>query len=597
MIKRVAWLPLVSVSLLACPADPKLDHYWKHDRCEASFQSGIDWSGMGVAQTTTPKASAYLRRVNGASSLMVQVAGYEIGLADPYPSGPLVRFAISPKTSAPAELRLVPDASDVRGPLVVEPGTAWLIETSRTDKEKPQDDWHFGSGTMKVTALTLDERETSEREFVTLDATFDLSEVRVSPFDPSQGEPKPIGGLLRVRCVDDALLGDSGLPEGGGSGGEGGTDGDGGNGGTGGDPGPVACGEEGSCANPACGDCDGVASNFCETDLRAKDSCGSCTRSCGPSGSCDPLGACEGEAVSQDPATSVTIGGAGVGWIARSAGAVRFLPSGGSVRDVATGATFSQQDRILLNGTELFWASYAGAWHATMPAGAAAQITGVIQPDSVRLIGATASHVYTLTLNEGNAYDVVRRFDRANNYAPEVVACLSMGTYEASVQAGTGVVFVSNGANIARYASVVGGNSCVTTTAGQTIFTAPSGEFVYRVLAGGTRVVFTVQSSAGTTIQFIDANGAGTASTLGTAARVGASVDLDLPLAVDGDTAFWVDAAPLGGTTPARYRIVAATDASTLVPIGIAQEGVTSLAASASGVVFADPSGVFRVAR
>lgn len=587
---------LVSVAVLgaaACQPGQPYDHYWSSEHCTVAFDAAVDWSGMNVPHPA--QASAYLRRANGASSLVVQVDGYGFGIADPYPSGPTLRFAVPPGAGAPSDLGVAVDASDVRGPTVVTPGTAWLIQTDRSDPAEPEDGWRFGSGTLRLQALALSENDTSDRDFVSLDAAFDLSGVTVAPLaaDPANGgSPKTVGGALRLRCSDQALSDfDGGLDaEPGDDASDGGAGAGGGapDAGDDGEAGTPACGTSGSCANPACGDCDGDPATFCETELRTTDHCGSCARSCGPSGTCDPLGACAGEPVASDAATAVAIGAAGVGYLGPSFG-VRFAPTGGAPSTLASGGSYSAQDALAIDASDLYFASYAGLSRVSLPSGAPVGVAGTIQPDSVRLVGVTATHVYALTLNEQNTHDVVRRYDRTS-YTPEIVACLAIGTYDATVSP-SGAVFASTGTAVYRFDVPVGGSSCASTSAGALVVSAAPQQAIVRVVAGTSRLFYALSGAGGATVLSIDPSGSGTSTTLGAAAPppgVGPQ-----PLAADGDTPFWIAATP----TPSNGSFVVSGSGGPTVPFAVTSQAVTSLAASPAGIAWADASGVRRAAR
>jgi len=565
---------------LGCQPSHPYDHYWSAEHCAVSFDSTTDWSGMNVARPV--QASAYLRRANGASSLLVQLDGYGHGIAEPYPSAPTLRFAIPPGSN-PGALSVVIDASDLRGPTVVPPGTAWLIDTPATDPSKPEDGWRFGSGALRVETLAYTENDTSERNFVTLDAAFDLSGVTVAPL---AGQGEPAGGKLRLRCADEALVAvDGGVTDAGADAGDGG--GGAPDAGADADAGPSACGTSGSCGNSACADCDGEPTTFCEVDLRTSDHCGSCGRSCGPSATCDPSGACAPELVASDMATAVAIGTTGVGYLGPSVG-VRFVTTGGTTNVIAPAGSYSPQDAIAIEAGDLYFASNAGLSRASLPVSAPVGVAGAIQPGSVRLIGLTATHVYALTLNEQNAYDVVRRYDRTA-YAPELVACLPLNTYDAAVSA-SGAVFVSTGSALMRYDNIVGGSSCNSTSSSALLASATPPETIVRVVAGSTRVFYGLSGVSGTTVLAMAAGG-GSATTLGDAAPApGAG---PLPLAADGDTPFWIARPP----TPTSGSFVVSGSGGPTTPFAVTSQAVVSLAASPAGVAWIDASGVRRTPR
>ncbi|MEB2312439.1 MAG: hypothetical protein OZ921_04645 [Sorangiineae bacterium] len=591
-------LPLLTLAALAaavgCQPSQPYDHYWSAQHCSVSFDSTTDWSGMHVARAV--RASAYLRRANGASSLLVQLDGYGSGIAEPYPGGPTVRFAVPPG-SGPGDLGVVLDASDVRGPTVVAPGTAWLIQTDGADTSKPEDNWRFGQGTLRVETLALTENDTDDRDLVSLDAAFDLTGVTVAPLsgeastDPSDA-PKPVGGKLRLRCADQALV----APEGGlendagdddASVPDGGADDGAQDAGDEAEAGPSACGKSGSCANPACGDCDGDTANFCETELRTSDHCGSCGRSCGPGGSCSPLGACGGQSVATGTATAVAIGSAGVGFLGQSVG-VRFAPTGGSPNVLAAGGTYSTQDALVIDGGDLYYASYAGLSRVPLPNGAPVGVAGAIDPDSIRLIGATSTHLYALTLNEQGARDVVRRYDRTT-YTSELVACLTIGTYDAAVSP-SGALFVSTGAALTRYDGVVGGSSCLSTTSGTSLVSSTLQEAIVRVVAGTTRVFYARAQAGGAAVLSLDASGQGTPTSLGVAAA--SPIGGPLPLACDGDTVFWATV-----STPGGGALVVSGDGGAPLAYAATNAAVVGLAASPAGIAWTDVTGIFRVSR
>lgn len=583
-------LPLAAlVATSACQPTQPYDHYWSAERCVVSFDSTTNWSGMQVAQPV--QASAYLRRANGASSLLVQLDGYGFGIAQPYPSAPTVRFAVPPG-SRRGDLSVVADASDVRGPTVVEPGTAWLIQNDEADRSKPQDNWRFGSGTLQVERLSITENDTHDRDFVSLDAAFDLTGVTVAPLsgeastDPNDA-PKPVGGKLRLRCADQELT----VPEGGlkndASVPDGGADGGAQDAGGEAEAGPSACGTSGSCANPACGDCDGDTANFCETELRTSDHCGSCGRSCGPGGSCSSLGACGGQSVATGTATAVAIGSAGVGFLGQSVG-VRFAPTGGSPNVLAAGGTYSTQDALVIDGGDLYYASYAGLSRVLLPNGAPVGVAGAIDPDSIRLIGATSTHLYALTLNEQGARDVVRRYDRTT-YTSELVACLTIGTYDAAVSP-SGALFVTTGAALTRYDGVVGGSSCSSATSGTSLVSSTLQEAIVRVVAGPTRVFYARAQAGGAAVLSLDASGQGTPTSLGVAAASPSGGPL--PLACDGDTVFWATASTSGGGA-----LVVSGDGGATLAYAATNAAVISLAASPAGIAWTDVTGIYRAPR
>ncbi len=198
---------LAATVVAGCGSTEPIDHFWPSERCAVS------------GTTAAKRATAYLRREGGTSSLVVQASPYDFGVAEPYPSGPLVRFAVSPETVAPARLEVVRDDSDVRGPPVVAPGSAWLIATEKYDSQKPGANWQFGTGSLTVTALSLEENDTSSRDLVSVHGVFDLSGVQTAAFDasadagatlpPDPGAPL-VGGVVEVRCADDLVNSDAG---------------------------------------------------------------------------------------------------------------------------------------------------------------------------------------------------------------------------------------------------------------------------------------------------------------------------------------------------------------------------------------------------
>lgn len=553
-----------------------------------------------LPRPSTAKASAYLRRFGGASALVIQVDGFGIGIADPYPSAPTLRFSIPPDTRGPAQLTVIPDASDVRGPVRVDPGTAWLIYAPGVTPGAAGDGWRFGRGTMSVSSLSLPERDTDERDFVDLEAVMDLGGVTVEPLDPALGQPEPLGGSLRIVCRDEEapVVSGSGGSDGGLDGGNtGGASGDatGGASGTGGGA-PSACGTADSCSNPTCADCNGDASDHCETDLREPTNCGSCSRSCGPGGSCDPGGACVAESMVQELASALAASEAGLAWIvpgAPQSGSVRYQPSGGQALTVQSGYTFSAFDRILLSGSELVFAHYQGIGGIPVPAGTPYGVVGAIQPDSVRLLGATNTHYYYLTLNEGNVADVVRRVDRSTLATVELVACAPVGTYDATID-GTGAVLLSTGTSLVRFEGLAGVSGCSggmspSTTLATASLTGP----IWRVEAGASRAVFVMQSSPGFEVLAVPLTGGSAPVQIGNTVSSSSVGQTVFPLAMDGDTAIYVEAATLND---GRRRIVASSGSKT-VPLSIAQDPVSAIAVGGGNVHWAEAGGIKKVVR
>lgn len=587
-IRAGALVMLALATAPGCQPAETLDHYWSHAHCTATIRTPD-------GQEHASGAAAYLRRENGSSDLVIQLDDLSIGINDPYPSGPLIRFGVPPGVRAPATLKLVHDTSDVRGPLIVAPGEAWLATLPRVDTTKPGDDWRFGTGNMAVSALAIHENDTSSRDSVSFDGTFDLTGVQASGLAPG-ALPEAVAGAVRVKCADDLAATDGGLdldaelPDGGP---------DAANDSPGDDAAgdASACGQSGSCANPACGDCNGNPGDFCETSLRSVDHCGACTRSCGAGGTCDPLGACVGTSLASDAATAVAVDTTGVGFlVAATAGKVRFAPSGGAPADVGPGGQISAHDSIQLDGSELWFASYAGISHATVPGGAPTGAYGAVQPDSIRLIGLDASYAYVVTVSEGSAppRDVVRRISRATG-ALDIVACMLSGMIDATVDRATGAVFVSNGTSVTRYVGTQPGSTCSSTTIGTMVASAQSGEGIARVAAGTTRLVWIAAAGNTGTVHSADLLGAEVPITLGQAAST-SGLGASWPLAVAGDTALWVDATPIA-TSPNRWRIVAGDGSATPTSLAVTGNGVACLAADATAVVWGEGAGVFRVAR
>ncbi len=575
-------------TLSGCQPAVALDHYWSHDHCTATLQTA-------AGQVETSSATAYLRRENGSSGLVIQLDSFAIGINDPYPSGPVIRFAVPRDVKAPDTLEVVRDASDVRGPLVIAPGKAWLITTPRVDTSKAGDDWRFGTGSIQVTAIALHENDTSSRDFVSFDASFDLSGVQATGL-AADATPAPVAGTVHVTCADDLASGDAGAgldaapPEGGlDAAPDGASDAS-----DAGDAGATACGQSNSCANPTCGDCNGNPADFCETDLRSVDHCGACTRACGSGSSCDALGACVGTQVASEAATAVAIDAPGIGYLVAGApGAVRFVPNGAAAGDVVTGYQISANDAVRLAGNDLWFASYGGIARATVPGGAVAGVLGSVQPDSMRLVGLGPTYAYVVTIGEGSPpRDVVRRIDRATS-AVDLVACAASGVYDAAVDIPSGSVFVSTGTTIQRYSGTLAGSTCTSTTTGTPVVTGQTTEAIPRVAAGSSRLVWIAAGGTSGSVRSLDLAGTGVPTTLG---QVASGPGARFALAVAGDTAFWVDAAPLG-TAPARWRIVSSDGSGPAVPLAVTADGVTSLAADATDVAWADATGVFRVAR
>ena len=189
----------------ACaPSDP-LDHEWDDAHCSVTFDSAFVWD-PGVQVPTKPHALVYLRRHAGAAALIVQLAKENLPGA-PYPGEPNIRVAIPSALAAPATLAVSIDATDVRGPRVVAPGTAWVIAATNFDTSAPYDGWLFGTGSIEVQSLTMTENDTSSRDTMIIDLTLDLSKVSVAPLSSEAGAPPPagqgLGRLLHVTCADD----------------------------------------------------------------------------------------------------------------------------------------------------------------------------------------------------------------------------------------------------------------------------------------------------------------------------------------------------------------------------------------------------------
>jgi hypothetical protein len=189
----------------ACaPSDP-LDHEWDDAHCAVTFDTTFVWDPT-VGVHTEPRALVYLRRHAGAAALVVQLA-MENRAGYPYPSGPTVRIAIPSVLATPATLAVNVDATDVRGPRVVTPGTAWVIAATDFSTLAPYDGWLFGTGSIDVQSLAMTENDSSSRDTMTIDVTLDLSKVIVTALSSEAGAPPPVGkGLgrvLHVRCADD----------------------------------------------------------------------------------------------------------------------------------------------------------------------------------------------------------------------------------------------------------------------------------------------------------------------------------------------------------------------------------------------------------
>ena len=582
---------LAFTSLAGCERDAPLDHYWKAESCVATVQT------PGGAMKTT-HATAYLRRSGGASALLVQLDDLGLQISDPYPSGPVIRFALPLDLAASATLNVVPDASDVRGPLVVGSQTAWLMTTPRADTKKPLDDWRLGSGTLVVTAFALTERDTPDRDFVSLEGTFDLSAVQSRGGDAA-AVAETVGGVAHVRCVDDLAAEDA-------SAGHADASGDdaalGPSDTAGADVGETlgtACGQGGSCANPACRDCNGNPADFCEADLSSSANCGACGRSCGSAGACDPLGACVGVSLSTEGPAAVSASSTGVAWILRSqsgmpnSGAVRFLPFGGGAQpiSVATQLEFGAPDRVLVDGNDVFFTSYGGLSRTSITGGGLTVLRGAGSvADSLRLAGFSAKTLFAWWTQAASEW--VLRYDRTSN-AEAIVGCAPLGVYDACADVTNDAVLVSNGTQIVRYAQNLPGETCKSTSPGAVVVGAGPQEGIPRVIATNTRIFWMVAGAAGITVKSTDLSGGAAATTHGVAASFASAIGTNYPLAAEGDTVYFIARDPVA-KSPNRYRLVASTGTSPAasMDLAIVGDGVVGLALAPGRVVWGEDSGI-----
>jgi hypothetical protein len=548
-LRSLAGLAWLASSLCGCTS-PTLDHYWDYDRCQATFVKPGETTG------TSRPVAAYLRRADGASSLVIELSDRG-GIASPYASGPVVRFAISPKEKGPSSLKVVPDASDVRGPVSIAPGTAWLLTSPTTDQTKPGDDWRVGSGTLALTSLSLVENDTSARDFVTLDADLDLSGVIATPIGPAGAPGQPVGGAVHIHCVDQPITATGA----GGAGGAGGSIGVGGTGGapdTGGSSG--AGGAAGSSSLPM------------------------------------------GTLVTPEQVMAVGVADTGVGWLVRQtqpgfpdSGVARYLGASGAPLDVGASLHLGDTDRIQLAGLDVFFTTAAGLWRATPP-GMATIVASTTPQAPAHLLGATATHVYLAYPGESPMFTPVRRLDRTTG-AIQLFACATVTFMDAAVDP-TGALFVADPSNVRRYDTPTTGTTCTAQTPATALVAGvATGEAMARVLVGPTRLVYVTTGVGGAKVHGVDSHGITAPISLG-AMTITNTTQTTYPIAMDGDTVFWLDATTASsGQTPA---IVASPADGSVQPIPLAGApggNVIAMAASPSAVVWIGQGGVFRIAR
>lgn len=543
----IAGLASLATTIAGCE-NPVLDHYWDYDRCQATFVKA------GTTTPVTQPAAAYLRRANGASALLIELSDRG-GIGSPYSYQPTIRFAI-PRDAGPSSLHVVPDGSDVRGPVKITPGTAWLLSTPTVDQTKPGDNWRLGEGTLSVAALTLTENDTSARDFVTLDADLDLSGVLVKPIGSTDPATETVGGALHLHC------GDQSIPFGsaGGAGGVAGAAGSTGAGAMGGSDAGGAGGSAGSAGG---------------TSLPA------------------------GTMVTTDAAAAISTDGTSVAWLVRmlqpgfvDSGVARLSVSGGAATDVAAGMHFVDTDRVVVSGTEVFFTTIAGLWRAAPPSPANVLVSTT--PTNVaRIVGVTATHVYLAYVGEAPPFTPVRRFNRATG-ALEAFACVTASFMDGAVDA-NGALFVASPSNVSRYDTPTAtGAKCTTASPSQLVAGVTTGQSLARILVGPTRLVYVTQGQDGVVVHSVDSQGIQAPVTLGTAAVTSQGVP---PIAMNGDTVFWVDGTK--GTPGAAHAIVASPGDASVAPVPLAGEAaeVLGMAASSTTVAWFTGQGVYQIAR
>lgn len=321
----------------------------------------------------------------------------------------------------------------------------------------------------------------------------------------------------------------------------------------------------------------------------------SCPAACGAAG-CDPLGGCAIEQVKSGNAVVSISTGNGVAWLQRGASfnssTLWWIAAGAPLSSpsaVASASQLGSPDRVIADNLGAFFHDYYTlAFTALPPAGAPSPVVGSgAVPDSLRLIGATPTHV--LTAQTGQTPIGVRRWTRGS-WQSELLVCTpdwADGVVDASER-----VLAALGSGVVRFdGKQQSGINCQGTNAGAPLDPAATVPGVQRLALGTTRLY----GLSANQVAAFDPNAA-TAPVIVGPAQTFPGTDAWYPLATDGDAVIYVAPGPLAGTS--SYSVVVAeSPASKPHVLATSVGSVTAIASSGTHVYFADARGLVRVPR
>lgn len=346
---------------------------------------------------------------------------------------------------------------------------------------------------------------------------------------------------------------------------------------------PVDCGSANQCENLACGDCNGDASDACETDLLSASNCGECGRSCGAA-TCDPAGACTAEQIVTGSAVALAVDAGALAWTDPKLRAAHWLPAGSSVPvRMNVSWELNQDFGIALTPTELFFGADRTAFRSPLPPSGDA--VGFFA-GRAWVLSASTDWVY-LRPNSGTP-EGVRRMARVAATGGYV---LCVGPFQDAVADASDTTYVAERDGVVRYPASAWTSACGGAPAGATLV---SGVAAQRLRLGGQRLFYVGGAPGAAEIHAVPLSG-GTSELLGLAATFN-NAGYNAPIAAHGDTVFWVARDPLRNRE-FEHLLMSRTGSEPPRALAVVGTNVNSLAADASYVYIGTTHGVFRTPR
>lgn len=351
-----------------------------------------------------------------------------------------------------------------------------------------------------------------------------------------------------------------------------------------------------SSGSPPDASLDGPGIDTGVADAGSEEGAAPCPAACGVAG-CDPLGGCAVEPVKSGSMVVSISTGNGVAWLQRGAtfnsSTLWWIAPGAplsSLSSVASANQVSPRDRVVADNLGAFFHDYFALSFTNLPPTGAP--TGVVGsgavPDSLRLIGATPTHV--LTAQTGLSPIAIRRWTRGT-WQSELLACTpdwADGTLDASER-----VFAALGSGVVRFdGKLQAGANCQGTNAGVPV-DAGSPVAGVLALALGTSRLYGLTTNQ---VFAFDPNATAAPVAIGPA-QIFSGTDASFPLATDGDAVIYVAPGPLP-TTSANYAVVVVeSPGATPHVLATSVGAVTALASNGTHVYLADERGLVRVPR